>query len=69
MMPELIQLRDFAKRYTGAWCSQNASSVAAFFALNGSLRAKWRSGCRARGHHRSGAGIHDRFPRFAVAAG
>ena len=30
-------LRDFAKRYTGAWCSQNAASVAAFFALNGSL--------------------------------
>jgi predicted ester cyclase len=37
MMPELTQLRDFAKRYTGAWCSQNASSVAAFFAVNGSL--------------------------------
>src|SRR5260370_21930777 len=30
-------LRDFGKRYTGAWCSQNASSVGAFFALNGSL--------------------------------
>jgi predicted ester cyclase len=30
-------LRDFGKRYTGAWCSQNAASVAAFFALNGSL--------------------------------
>jgi predicted ester cyclase len=37
MMPELTQLRDFAKRYTGAWCSQNASRVAAFLALNGSL--------------------------------
>jgi uncharacterized protein (TIGR02246 family) len=30
-------LRDFAQRYTGAWCSRDASSVAAFFALNGSL--------------------------------
>jgi predicted ester cyclase len=30
-------LRDFARRYTGAWCSRNASSVAAFFALNGVL--------------------------------
>jgi predicted ester cyclase len=30
-------LRDFAKRYTGAWCSQNAPRVAAFFALDGSL--------------------------------
>jgi uncharacterized protein (TIGR02246 family) len=37
MMPELPQVRDFAKRYTAAWCSQNASSVAAFFAPNGSL--------------------------------
>ena len=36
-MIELSQLRDFAKRYTAAWCSQNASSVAAFFAPNGSL--------------------------------
>jgi predicted ester cyclase len=36
-MPALPQLRDFAKRYTAAWCSQNAPSVAAFFAPNGSL--------------------------------
>jgi hypothetical protein len=31
-------LRDFAKRYTAAWCSQDAASVAAFFAPSGSLR-------------------------------
>jgi uncharacterized protein (TIGR02246 family) len=31
-------LRAFAKRYTAAWCSQDAASVAAFFAPNGSLR-------------------------------
>jgi uncharacterized protein (TIGR02246 family) len=37
MTLELSQLRDFAKRYTAAWCSQNAASVAAFFAPNGSL--------------------------------
>ena len=36
-MPELAQLKDFAKRYTAAWCSRNAASVAAFFAPNGSL--------------------------------
>jgi predicted ester cyclase len=30
-------LRNFAKRYTGAWYSQEASRVAAFFGLNGSL--------------------------------
>jgi predicted ester cyclase len=31
------QLRAFAGRYTAAWCSQNAASVAEFFAENGSL--------------------------------
>jgi uncharacterized protein (TIGR02246 family) len=37
MKPDLAQLGDFAKRYTAAWCSRNASSVAAFFAPNGSI--------------------------------
>jgi predicted ester cyclase len=37
MMPELTFLRGFAKRYTAAWCSRNAASVAAFFAAIGSL--------------------------------
>ena len=31
-------LHEFARRYTSAWCSQDAASVAAFFAPNGSLR-------------------------------
>src|ERR1700692_3342995 len=30
-------VQDFATRYTAAWCSQNAASVAEFFAPNGSL--------------------------------
>jgi uncharacterized protein (TIGR02246 family) len=30
-------VRDFATRYTAAWCSQNPASVAAFFADDGSL--------------------------------
>ncbi len=33
----LALLRDFAARYTAAWCSQNAASVAAFFSPTGSL--------------------------------
>jgi uncharacterized protein (TIGR02246 family) len=37
MMPELDELRNFAKRYTASWCSQDAASVAAFFAPQGSL--------------------------------
>ncbi len=31
------KLNDFATRYTAAWCSQNATSVASFFAKDGSL--------------------------------
>ena len=36
-MIELAQLRDFARRYTAAWCSREAASVTAFFAPNGSF--------------------------------
>lgn len=32
------QLTEFAKKYTAAWCSQNAASVAAFYEENGSLK-------------------------------
>jgi hypothetical protein len=32
------QLREFATRYTAAWCSQNAASVAAFYTDGGSLK-------------------------------
>jgi len=32
------KLNAFASRYTAAWCSQNAASVASFFADQGSLR-------------------------------
>jgi hypothetical protein len=36
-LPGSDQLRDFAERYTAAWCSQDPASVASFFAPNGSL--------------------------------
>ena len=32
-----IELKEFGAKYTAAWCSQNAASVAAFFAESGSL--------------------------------
>ena len=32
-----VQLREFATRYTAAWCSQDAARVAAFFSPGGSL--------------------------------
>lgn len=31
-------MKDFAVRYTAAWCSQDAARVAAFYAENGSLK-------------------------------
>ena len=38
MAIDAATLRDFAQRYTAAWCSQDAASVASFFAQHGSLR-------------------------------
>jgi hypothetical protein len=35
--PREKSLHDFARRYTAAWCSQDAASVAACFARHGSL--------------------------------
>ena len=37
MTPEPANLRDFAVRYTAAWCSQNAANVGAFYSADGSL--------------------------------
>jgi uncharacterized protein (TIGR02246 family) len=34
---DAAQLKEFATRYTAAWCSQNPASVASFFAKDGSL--------------------------------
>jgi hypothetical protein len=34
---EMTALRDFAIRYTAAWCSNDAARVAAFYASHGSL--------------------------------
>ena len=36
--PAPNHLRDLARRYTAAWCSQDPATVAAFFSANGSLR-------------------------------
>jgi uncharacterized protein (TIGR02246 family) len=35
---DTAKMREFATRYTAAWCSQDAASVASFFAANGSLK-------------------------------
>ena len=38
MTPDLPELREFAARYTAAWCSRNPQNVGAFFSEDGSLR-------------------------------
>jgi hypothetical protein len=43
-----VKLHEFATRYTAAWCSQDAGSVAAFFAERGSLQIN--DGSPAVGH-------------------
>ena len=35
---DVARLQEFARKYTAAWCSQNAESVAAFFSESGSLK-------------------------------
>ncbi|PWT92288.1 MAG: hypothetical protein C5B55_06700 [Blastocatellia bacterium] len=35
---DLAAMKEFARRYTAAWCSQNAASVASFFSEVGSLK-------------------------------
>ena len=37
MIPERAKLREFALRYTAAWCSRDSASVAAFYSPDGSL--------------------------------
>jgi predicted ester cyclase len=37
MQADPAKLRDFAARYTAAWCSQDPTSVAAFYSPGGSL--------------------------------
>ncbi|MEO6058996.1 MAG: nuclear transport factor 2 family protein [Candidatus Limnocylindria bacterium] len=37
MTPEPFQFRDFAERYTAAWCSMDPARVAAHYAPGGSL--------------------------------
>jgi len=37
MQLDTFKVRDFATRYTAAWCSQNPAAVAEFFSPNGSL--------------------------------
>lgn len=63
-----IELREFARRYTAAWCSQDAARVAGFFAPNGALTIN--SGAPAAGRVAITAAAQDfmtAFPDLVVA--
>jgi hypothetical protein len=61
------KLNDFATRYTAAWCSRDAASVASFFADQGSLKVNRQQPFERRvahdppGRHRCVAG--PQFPQ------
>ena len=64
MKPDSSQLRDFAMRYTAAWCSRDANSVAAFYSPGGSLSVNGGApAIRAECDQRSCSGLHSRLPR------
>lgn len=64
---DIARLPEFGARYTAAWCSQNAASVAAFFAERASL--KINDGAPAVGRTRITAaaqGFMTAFPDMVV---
>jgi len=65
--PMGLDLNQFANRYTAAWCSQHAASVASFFAVDGSL--KINDGAPAIGREAitsSAQGFMTAFPNLVV---
>ena len=61
------ELRGFAARYTSAWCSQDAASVAAFFSPGGSLAINGGTPSRGRSAIADAAqGFMTAFPDLKV---
>ncbi len=61
------ELNEFATKYTSAWCSQNAASVAAFFSPTGSLKINDGSPAIGRAAITSSAqGFMTAFPDLVV---
>lgn len=56
------QLRELAAKYTSAWCSQDAASVASFYAEGGSL--KINDGIAAVGRKAITASAQESWPPF-----
>jgi uncharacterized protein (TIGR02246 family) len=64
---DITELTEFAANYTAAWCSHNSTSVASFFASQGSL--KINDGAAAVGRTAIAAAAEDfitTFPDMAV---
>ncbi|MGB5132637.1 MAG: nuclear transport factor 2 family protein [Steroidobacteraceae bacterium] len=60
-------MKSFATRYTAAWCSQDPTSVAAFFAENGSLKINDGAPCAGRAAITEAArGFMSAFPDMVV---
>ena len=65
---DAAQLTEFGTRYTAAWCSQKAASVAAFFAENGSLKINDAAPAIGRGAiAKSAQDFMTAFPDMVVA--
>jgi steroid delta-isomerase-like uncharacterized protein len=61
------ELRDFAARYTGAWCSHDANATAAFFAEDGSIAVNGGEPAVGRAEiARLVQGFYDAFPDTVV---
>ena len=63
----MTDLLDFATRYTAAWCSQDAASVASFFTSDGSLKVNDSPAAVGRAAITATArGFMDTFPDLEV---
>jgi predicted ester cyclase len=64
---DLNRIREFAMKYTGAWCSHDPANVASFFAENGSLKINEAAPSVGRTAIRIAAqGFMDAFPDIIV---
>jgi predicted ester cyclase len=67
VQPAIEHLRDFAARYTVAWCSHDPAAVARFFSETGSLRVNENQPARGRDAITEAArGFFTAFPDLRV---
>lgn len=65
---DVARLKEFGAKYTAAWCSQDAASVAAFFAEHGSLTINGGAPAEGRPAITAAAqGFMTAFPDMVVA--